>query len=171
MKKEMDQVEHTMQLYDQDQGFADRRVDPAQGETVLLDPEQESDGETVLLPEVSGDGVYPYLRLIGNPALPPRIEIALQLGQMFTIGRFDASIGIQQSSFEFDKRTIAVSRHHAVISHTAEGYFIQDLGSKAGTFVDGEKLDPGTKVLLRSGTHVSFGNGGANYMWMMGSEV
>ena len=46
---------------------------------------------------------------------------------MFTIGRFDANIGKKQSSFEFDKKTRAVSRRHAVIERDTDGYKIIDL--------------------------------------------
>ena len=105
------------------------------------------------------------LCLVGNPILPKIISVDIEPGQTFTIGRFDVSLGYRQSSFEFDNKTKAVSRHHAVIQRNAQGYWIEDLASTAGTFVDGGRLQPNVPVLLERGCRVSFGTGGADYIW------
>jgi len=107
----------------------------------------------------------PGFRYIGNSHLPQAIEIAIAEGEMFSIGRFDANVGKQQSSFEFDKRTRAVSRRHAVIERDIAGYKIVDLSSSAGTFVNNQKLPPNTPHGLETGFRVSFGNSGADYVW------
>jgi len=107
----------------------------------------------------------PGLRYIGHAHLPPSIQIAIAEGEMFTIGRFDVSVGKQQSNFEFDKKTKAISRRHAVIERDDEGYRIIDLASSAGTFVDNKKLPPNTPCGLETGCRVSFGNSGADYVW------
>ena len=107
-----------------------------------------------------------YLRLVGDPALPREIPVGLQPGQAFTIGRFDVSVGHQQSDYEFDKQTKAVSRHHAAIEREQDGcYTLVDLDSKAGTFLNGERLTPNVPVPLTRGSRVSFGTGGADYIW------
>lgn len=49
-----------------------------------------------------------------------------------------------------------VSRQHARLTRTAEGYEIQDLGSTNGTFVDGQRLT-GDPVHLQSGQAISMG--------------
>jgi hypothetical protein len=105
------------------------------------------------------------LRYIGHAHLPQAIKIVISEGEVFTIGRYDAAIGKQQSSFEFDKKTKAVSRRHAVIERDIEGYKIIDLSSSAGTFVDNQKLPPNTPFGLVTGCRVSFGNSGADYVW------
>lgn len=46
----------------------------------------------------------------------------------------------------------AVSRHHAQILHTDEGYVLRDLGSKNGTFVNGQELQG--DYLLRDGDEI-----------------
>ena len=107
----------------------------------------------------------PGLRYIGRAHLPPSIQIMIAEGEIFTIGRFDSTIGKQQSSFEFDKKTKAVSRRHAVIERDVEGYRIVDLSSSAGTFVNDRKLPPNTPHELETGYRVSFGNSGADYVW------
>jgi len=107
----------------------------------------------------------PGLRYVGRSQLPPIIQIVISEGEIFTIGRFDATIGKKQSNFEFDKKTRAVSRRHAVIERDVEGYKIVDLSSSAGTFVNDKKLPPNTPHGLETGCRVSFGNSGADYVW------
>jgi len=107
----------------------------------------------------------PGLRYVGRSQLPPAIHIMISEGEIFTIGRFDATIGKKQSNFEFDKKTKAVSRRHAVIERDIEGYKIVDLSSSAGTFVNDKKLPPNTPHGLETGCRVSFGNSGADYVW------
>jgi len=104
-------------------------------------------------------------RYIGNSDHPRVIEININDGGIFTIGRFDVSVGSKQSDFEFDKRTKAVSRRHAAIERNAGGYHIVDLGSAAGTFINGQKLPPNSPFKLERDFRVSFGHSGADYIW------
>ena len=105
------------------------------------------------------------LRCVGRASLPAIIDVQIEGKEFFSIGRYDSAVGKQQSSFEFDRRTKAVSRRHAVIERDAEGYSIIDLASNSGTFVNGHKLPPNTRCKLERGCSVSFGNSGADYVW------
>lgn len=106
------------------------------------------------------------LRLVGDPSLPREIPVNLVSGAAFTIGRFDVSVGCKQSNFEFDKKTKAVSRHHAVIERQSDGsYTVMDLSSAAGTFVDGVRITPNVPHHLERGCRIAFGTGGADYIW------
>lgn len=106
------------------------------------------------------------LRLAGAIQLPREIAVDIQPGQVFTIGRFDISVGRKQSSFEFPKDTRAVSRRHAAIEREpGGGYVLVDLASSAGTFVDGDRLIPNVPHPLANGCRISFGTGGADYIW------
>jgi len=105
------------------------------------------------------------LRNIGKLQLPLIIEVEIEEGKIFGIGRYDAALGKKQSSFEFDKKTKAISRRHCVIKRDPDGYNIIDLASSAGTFVDGERLPPNTPIRLANACKVSFGNAGADYIW------
>ncbi|MCL2628042.1 MAG: FHA domain-containing protein [Oscillospiraceae bacterium] len=107
----------------------------------------------------------PGFRLVGKASMPQIIDVEVSDGGMFTIGRFDASVGKKQSSFEFDKKTKAVSRRHAVIEREGSVYKIIDLSSSAGTFINDKKLPPNTQHELTAGSRVSFGNMGADYVW------
>lgn len=141
--------------------------------TMLLDSQDNEYIRTVLLQEDCTEILdndidlknVPTLHLVGDKNLPDKIQIIIDVGQSFTIGRFDVSVGYKQSNFEFDKRTVAVSRHHAVITRTLSGYLIKDLGSKAGTYVNGLKIPANVDVKLENNSNVSFGNAGANYLW------
>ena len=105
------------------------------------------------------------LKYTGTADFPVEIKVSIGQGSMFTIGRYDATVGKQQSSFEFDRKTKAVSRRHAVIERDSSGYKIIDLSSSAGTFVNAQKLPPNTPCELLTGNRVSFGNLGADYVW------
>ena len=106
------------------------------------------------------------LRLTGDPGMPREIVVDIQPGRAFTIGRFDVSVGQKQSDFEFEKSTKAVSRRHAAIEREENGYFVVDLASSAGTFVDGLRLTPNVPQAISNGSRISFGTGGADYVWV-----
>lgn len=121
------------------------------------------DGETKL-----DEGCYEMtcLRLVGDMTLPKEILVELQPHQIFSIGRYDVTVGHKQSSFEFEKNTKAVSRHHAAIERQEDGtYILVDLNSSAGTFVQGQRLTPNVPQPLKNGYRVSFGTSGADYIW------
>jgi len=105
------------------------------------------------------------LSYVGRGQLPLVIYVPIKQGEVFTIGRYDIAEGRAQSSFEFDRKTRAVSRRHAAIEFCADGYKIIDLTSSAGTFVNMQKIPPNTPVELEHGCRVSFGNSGADYIW------
>ena len=76
------------------------------------------------------------------------------------------TVGQRQCDFEFDRHTKEVSRHHAAIECGSDGaYVIVDLGSTAGTYVDGVRLSQNVPYPLQWGSRVSFGRVGADYTW------
>jgi hypothetical protein len=108
------------------------------------------------------------LRSIGGVETPLFIEADIEVGEIFSIGKFDTSVGRQQSSFEFDKKIKGISHRHCAIKRVAEGYLLIDLASSAGTFVNNERLPPNTAYKLTNGCRISIGNSGADYVWEMG---
>jgi pSer/pThr/pTyr-binding forkhead associated (FHA) protein len=104
------------------------------------------------------------LRLIGNAGLPETIPISFN-GQPFMIGRYDTSIGENQCDFVFGKATKAVSRRHASIELFPEGYIIVDLNSRAGTYVNGNRIKPEEQFPIERGDRISFGTAGADYVF------
>jgi len=52
----------------------------------------------------------------------------------------------------------ALSRRHARIVHRRGDYFVhEEIGTRNGTFVNGERVQTGTDVKLASGHRVRFG--------------
>ena len=120
-------------------------------------------GVTVI--DSGSESAGPHFRYIGVGGHPAVIQVLAQPGEIFTIGRFDVSVGVKQSSFEFEGRTKAVSRRHAAVERGVAGYHIVDLDSSAGTFLNGQRLPPNAPFPLEPGCRVSFGNAGADYIW------
>lgn len=63
-----------------------------------------------------------------------------------------------------------VSRYHAQLVETANGYEIHDMGSTNGTYVAGKRIGD-TPVLLRPGQDVAFGSGVFLMYEMIGGET
>jgi len=122
----------------------------------------ENDGSTEILDEISG---FTGLSLVSRVSLPERITVSIEPGRVFSIGRYSVSIGIKQSDFEFGEQTKEVSRRHAVIERSGEGYTIVDIGSRAGTFLNDERIIPNMPHKLSDSDKVSFGRAGADYEW------
>lgn len=84
-----------------------------------------------------------HLRLIAIYEPRERID----LNDRITIGRAeDADVVVDDPG---------ASRMHAAISRTSDGYFIEDLGSKNGTLVNGR---PVVKALLDEGDQIQIGS-------------
>jgi len=75
------------------------------------------------------------------------------------IGRWDADGGIfPDVDLDSDDPEAKVSRRHARITRRGEKYYIEDLGSTNGTFVNrGRRLLPGDRQPLRDGDEVIVG--------------
>lgn len=104
--------------------------------------------------EITSDGNTLRLRLIESSGYrcPGLVEIDLSRG-FATVGRLDKS-GQAHSDYCFDAVLSFVSRRHFRVESVNGEYFIIDLGSGNGTFVNGEALTPNIKHLLRSGDTV-----------------
>jgi serine/threonine protein kinase len=61
---------------------------------------------------------------------------------------------------QLDEKKI-VSRRHAKVQRQDDEFILQDLGSRNGTFINGERLSPEQAHLLTSGDVIEFGSGGA----------
>jgi pSer/pThr/pTyr-binding forkhead associated (FHA) protein len=119
------------------------------------------DDDVTELEEYSG--IMLRLHEHGDKTLPLVIHMPAQ--GRFTVGRFDMSVGVKQSDFEFIKETKGVSRRHAEFICSDDVYSVMDLGSKAGTWVNGRQIPPNTPQSLEPGCCVSFGNSGADYIF------
>jgi pSer/pThr/pTyr-binding forkhead associated (FHA) protein len=75
------------------------------------------------------------------------------------IGRWDADGGIfPDVDLDSDDPEAKVSRRHARITMNDGQYFLEDLGSTNGTFINrGKRLAPGTRQPLNDGDEIIVG--------------
>jgi serine/threonine-protein kinase len=81
------------------------------------------------------------------------------LNEESMIGRWDADNGIfPDVDLDAHDSDAKVSRRHAKLYRTGENYFIEDLGSTNGTYVNrGRRLLPGTPHIVNDGDEVIVG--------------
>src|SRR5258708_5482318 len=77
-----------------------------------------------------------------------------QCGRQFPLEAGSAVIG-RESSVNICLFVKAVSRRHAQIDCESGSYFVQDLSSNNGTFLNGQRIHE--RVPLRSGDHLTIG--------------
>ena len=80
------------------------------------------------------------------------IELDLSRGSA-TVGRVDKS-GHNQSDYNFDASLSFISRRHFRVEKEGDEWFIIDLGSANGTFLNGEALAPNMPYPLHPGDRV-----------------
>lgn len=115
--------------------------------------------------EIAGEEMQcARLVYIGNQGHDRTISLDMAVSQSFTVGRVDANAGRKQCDFEFPNKTRAVSRRHAALERKADGYYITDLGSSAGTYHNNQRLLSGA-YRIQEGDKISFGNAGADYLF------
>ena len=73
-------------------------------------------------------------------------------GSLFRIGRKDEGVDYVVSHNPF------ISSRHAEILERNGRYFIRDIGSKNGTFVNGRKLSPNKEIQISNGDLLKFAN-------------
>lgn len=80
-------------------------------------------------------------------------EVLRFKGPRVTVGRHP------QADLRFGPNTdLEVSTFHAAFAEDAEGWFVRDLGSRNGTWVDGERVEGDRRI--RGGETIQFGTGG-----------
>jgi hypothetical protein len=87
----------------------------------------------------------------GRRVLMPLPTLPHTRWTLFIIGRASDCDLLLHSPF--------VSRHHARLLVATDEIVLADLGSRHGTIVNGERLDPGREQRLELGARLSFGDG------------
>ena len=93
--------------------------------------------------------------------LPRRTDpIVITDKNIITMGRNDPVSGINPTLdlTEFHGAELGVSRFHAEISITEGRYYIKDMGSTNGTYVNAKKIPPYKLTPLRSGDQIRLGH-------------
>ncbi len=81
------------------------------------------------------------------------VRAGAQAGARFSLAETTTKLGRHPDS-EISLDDITVSRRHAEIERTADGYVASDAGSLNGTYVNQERID---KMLLRHGDELQIG--------------
>jgi PAS domain S-box-containing protein len=55
-------------------------------------------------------------------------------------------------------KDLSISRKHAKVTLSGEKYFIEDLGSQNGTWINGHSMSPGYQIQLKEGDFISIGD-------------
>lgn len=87
--------------------------------------------------------------------LPKQIEID-SIDEPFIIGRATRTGEKTGANYEFSAEITPISRLHAQIERKDGVYYIQDLGSSNGTFVNGTKLEANKPCVIEDGDKIAF---------------
>jgi hypothetical protein len=149
-------------------------IHPSGANLFKAEPDGQNGSRTrasVPQPEVAGKAAAG----VSIPSSPPStakahaklvIERGKSVGKQFTlsaeesqIGRWDADGGIfPDVDLDSDDPEAKVSRRHARITVNDGQYFLEDLGSTNGTFVNrGKRLPPGERHPLKDGDEIIVG--------------
>lgn len=94
-----------------------------------------------------------YLSGVDKPAL-------FQNAERITIGRMRSveGEGVAFDLSEYDGAQMGVSRQHAAVHVLPNGYFLEDLKSTNGSWLNSERLEPLTRYALSNGDHIRLGD-------------
>jgi hypothetical protein len=110
-----------------------------------------------LIPRLPNPPSWRVIFLVGSA--PPTATLGLDVRQELVIGRADtgdkSSPGLDLTPYLAADQ--GVSRQHAVLVPMNDGLCIADLGSKNGTWVNGQFLEPGRRHQLAPGDRVELG--------------
>ncbi|MCL2488172.1 MAG: FHA domain-containing protein [Oscillospiraceae bacterium] len=107
----------------------------------------EGAGETSLLNEGAGE-----TSVLGGGAAGAIVNT--KSGQRIAISRSEFTLGKERRKVDFVIDNSSVSRAHAKIRTRSGEFFILDLGSTNGTYVNGAKLTPNQETKLNSGDKI-----------------
>jgi len=136
------------------------------------DKPAETDSDTLVVPPRNTQDevpVVPPLASVPQPGMVPGlVQVALYIPDRqapiivtdieFVLGRF--TTGDRANIIDltpYRAYLMGVSRHHAVISQTPDGYLIKDMGSANGTWLNGSRLSPFVPYVLKDGDHLELG--------------
>ncbi len=122
-----------------------------------LVPRNEDTSRVRLVPKLPSPPPWRVIFLVGSA--PPPTTLGLDVRQELVMGRADTGDeprpGLDLAPYLAADQ--GVSRQHAVLVPMNEGLYIGDLGSKNGTWINGQFLEPGARHQLAPGDVVELG--------------
>jgi len=114
-----------------------------------------SEGETALLNEGSAETT-----ILGGSAtigVPSGILVNTKKNEKIVINKPEFAIGKERNKVDYAiEGENSVSRLHAKIRVRAGKCYLMDMGSKNGTYINGNKIDPNAEVLIQNGDKIKF---------------
>ena len=124
---------------------------PSTGVTVLDDlmnaPAHPASSE---LPRIAVDAP--------RSATAPRVTLVRERGSRYNITDFPATVGKGSAANVRIEGNTAISRVHLLIRYTGQCFAVEDKNSTNGTFINGNRLEPGELVKLNNGDRLGMGN-------------
>ena len=124
---------------------------PSTGVTVLDDlmsaPVHPSSSE---LPRIASD--------VPRSAYGPRVTLVRERGTRYEITEFPATVGKGSAANVRIEGNTAISRVHLLVRYTGQCFAVEDKNSTNGTCINGNRLEPGELVKLKSGDKIKMGN-------------
>jgi pSer/pThr/pTyr-binding forkhead associated (FHA) protein len=112
-------------------------------------PGRPPSGTTVIAPQQS-------TRLSGIASLA--CQAGPNTGRVFPVGSGFTRLGRgSQNEVDFGEGDDMISRSHAEVSYDGRDFYVQDVGSRNGTYVDGTIVPRGSKRKLRDGAELKLG--------------
>lgn len=104
-----------------------------------------------------------------NPYRVKRNELSAVLqslkdGQRYSLNKDCTVFGKDASSADYVLKNETISRAHAEITRRNGEYYITDLGSTNGTFINGKRLPKNTPIAVSNGDTVKFSNEELRFM-------
>lgn len=145
--------------YPKQRNYQEQRRYPVQEEynsddtVYLMDSEEEEEGTVVLGSDDEGDwdeGATTVLTVEKETEIEPPVLLHKRLDKKIQIIGTSFLLGKGSASDYCIVGNSAVSRKHACITKEEDGYYLSDLQSTNGTFLNGRRLDREEKVLLNA---------------------
>lgn len=124
-----------------------KKKDKAEKAVKVFEPVMQTDDEPFAIPPTDDDCPEDM------PAVRRLYLKQADTGEIVPVVNFPFIIGREGSGLTIEASRTKVSRQHAIIKETEEGYTIRDV-SRHGTFLDGERIAGHEDVPLRDGMHV-----------------
>jgi pSer/pThr/pTyr-binding forkhead associated (FHA) protein len=87
--------------------------------------------------------------------------IVIESNEPHILGRFGAEGGVETRGAidltDYEAVELGVSRYHAEISYTGEAFVLRDLDSTNGTWLNHNRLTPGSSYILNSDDRIVLG--------------
>ena len=133
---------------------------PTQSNTYGQQTMNQGAGETTVLNEGAGETTI----LGGSETLgiPSGVLVNSKTGEKIIINKPEFAIGKERSRVDYCiSNDNSVSRLHLKVRVRAGKCFIVDMGSKNGTYINGNKLTPNQEVMIQNGdkleiSHIEF---------------